>query len=758
MVRPSRFLRALVVAAGSAALGLGLAVAPAVAAPSEPDPTPAARPGLEPGAKQLPAGSSALKARRTSKAAKAARDATVQRDTAPLRVTMAGLSPSYVPERRNLVVRGEVTNRTDETWTTVKLYAFIGSEPMRTTGALAAAMDEPYESDVGHRIVNEGETGTVIDELGPGQTRSYVVRVPAAALRARVPEGGVYWFGVHALGESSTSSLDDATADGRARTFLPYVPPRVTTPVKTALVMPLVRSLPRRSDGSIDFDDQAVRALSSGGRLRELLDFVGAAGSAPVTWVVDPALIDSIGDLAAGNPPRSLTPTIPPDDGTEAPDDDPTEEPDDGAEGSPDDETVPTTASSRAATSWLEALPAALAGNEVLTLPYGNVDVPGALAHDVDLLEIARAKHSEILDGLDVSTAPVLAAPAGYLDADSIRSADKDTQILVSDRMFDTATPAVAELEGHQLSVASSAAATGSPGPGTGVTAVGLRQRILAEAAVRALRADQPPLTVVLPTDWELESADDFFAGLDVDWLDLRTLSGLRTGVTAQPVTEDQVVYPPSQRRRELDALTFDAADNLVAAGDTLQNVLGENFSIAGEVTQEALSGVSYAARADPVAARAMLDRSRGWIDDKLAQVTITAADGITLSGASGSFLVTVSNDLDEAVTVGVTALPEDEITVTAPDPVLLPPGTRANVLLQVRTTSNRVHNVTLMVTDSKGAPLGASDQLPIRSAQVSAVIWVIMGSGVGLLFLAIAIRLFRRMRSARRGGPVEST
>ena len=737
MARPSRFLRALAAATGSAALlvGVALAAAPAAGAQvSEPDPKP---PTTNLAEKVAPATV-------TAKARKAAADDAALRDTSPLRVTMTGLAPSYLPESGNVVVRGQVTNRTETAWTNIRMYAFLGAKlpAMRTTASLAAAMTEPFDSIVGERIVGDGATGTVIPELGPGETASYVVRVPAGALR--VPEGGVYWFGVHALGVSPTSPLEDTTADGRARTFMPYVPPRVQTPVQAALVLPLVRTLPYRSDGSIDFDARAVRSLTPGGRLRDLLSFASSAGATPLTWVVDPALVDGVAKLAAGNQARSLTPTTPPDDATAPPDDDaPTDDP--GAE------PLPETAASRAATAWLASLPDAVAGNEVLTLPYGNVDVPAAVQHDATLLEVARAKRSETLDDLGVRSSPVLTAPGGYLDPASIREADQGTRLLVTDRMFEAPAPAAARLDGRSMVVASSGAATGSPEPR--VTAIGLRQRILAEAAVRAISTDQPPLTVVLPTEWGLTSPGEFFAGLDVDWLDLRTLSELSESTTPTPVTEDDVAYPASERRRELDDATFAAADALIGAGDTLQNVLGENFSVGGVVTQEALGGVSYTARADPTAARDAMDRSREWIEERLGQVTITAPTGITLSSTSGSFLVTVTNDLDEPVTVGVTAAAGDsEISVTAPDPVLLPPGSRSNVVLQVSTTSNRVHNVTLMVTDADGVPPGDSDQLPIRSAQVSNVIWLIMGSGVGLLFLAIVIRLVRRVRSARRG------
>jgi hypothetical protein len=56
-------------------------------------------------------------------------------------------------------------------------------------------------------------------------------------------------------------------------------------------------------------------------------------------------------------------------------------------------------------------------------------------------------------------------------------------------------------------------------------------------------------------------------------------------------------------------------------------------------------------------------------------------------------------------------------------------------------------------VTDLDGNPLGASVELPIRAAQVSRVIWLIMGGAVGLLFLAIVLRLVRRIRGTGSAG-----
>ena len=70
-------------------------------------------------------------------------------------------------------------------------------------------------------------------------------------------------------------------------------------------------------------------------------------------------------------------------------------------------------------------------------------------------------------------------------------------------------------------------------------------------------------------------------------------------------------------------------------------------------------------------------------------------------------------------------------------------------MLLNATAPTRGIHTVTLGVTDVDGVPLGASDDVPIRSARSASVIWVILGIGVALLFGAIAVRLVRRVRAA---------
>jgi hypothetical protein len=99
---------------------------------------------------------------------------------------------------------------------------------------------------------------------------------------------------------------------------------------------------------------------------------------------------------------------------------------------------------------------------------------------------------------------------------------------------------------------------------------------------------------------------------------------------------------------------------------------------------------------------------------------------------------------------------PDDGVTVDTGDPVVLAAKSRTTVLLDAHASNPGVHNVTLTVTDVDGTPLGSSDRLPVRSNHVSDVIWVILGVGGGILFLAIVLRLYRRFRP-RRGREEEA-
>ncbi len=355
-------------------------------------------------------------------------------------------------------------------------------------------------------------------------------------------------------------------------------------------------------------------------------------------------------------------------------------------------------------------------------------------------------------------TTPALASPSGYLDANGFDVADDDALALLSDRAFGaeefpSGAPGVAEIDDHTVAVTSYGASTGGPGPDPRLSPVALRQRLLSEAAVRMLEGGRrAPLVVVLPAELDAEGADQFWTGLDAPWIDLTTVEDA-VGDTGRTVDADDLTYPESQEDFELDATIFNELDALLESGRTFQNLLTENTTIADQVTQEGLSGVSYSVRADPTVGVEVLARSRAWIERRQRAIGISAPPGVTLSSAMGSFSVTVTNPLTEPVTVRIEATTDRGAIVNSGDPVVLGPESRTTVVLDAQTNRPGVHNVRLVLTDVDGTPLGATAQIPVRSGQVGTVIWLIIGTGVGVLFVAIAIRLYRRFRRQEPDG-----
>ena len=176
------------------------------------------------------------------------------------------------------------------------------------------------------------------------------------------------------------------------------------------------------------------------------------------------------------------------------------------------------------------------------------------------------------------------------------------------------------------------------------------------------------------------------------------------------------------------------------------------NDRVGATVRDQALAATSYAARGRPDSSRAATDRSRAWIDDRLADVEVsTPSGGVTLSNINGSFPTTVTNKLDQPVTVGLSARADDDkLEIAVPEEINIPADRKQTVLVDAETDTPGVHDVTILVTDSEGRPLGGSDELSVRSARVSNVIWLFLAAGIGLLFGTIGFRLVRRVRAAR--------
>jgi len=679
-------------------------------------------------------------------------------DDEPLHITITGLEPGVLPQHGPVTVTGTVTNADSVAWEDVALYPYLDgddcvgsgtcSAPMHTAEELAQGADVDPASPVGVRVV---EVTQKITSLAPGASVPFSLKVPQPLLRRYIsdPQPGVYWFGVQAIGASSTTPRD-LVGDGRALTYLPYVPagfgrstghPAAAT-LDTALVVPLRANIVHRRDGRLTDPRRWLSELRPHGTLGGPLAVGAATGGLPVTWLVDPAVLDAVHQLQTGNKPR----LVPAPGQTPSPSASATTTQDDGTSGS--GSAGPLAA---AAGSWLTEAHRALGTGQLLALPYGDPQLTGDDA-TAELYTAARSVRG-LLREWKLPFRRTVSGPEGYVDPAGLAQlpAGDHSTLLLGSGMLSLPTTG-GTLGDHPVVVTQSKGADGGPGTDDRYSAIEVRQRILAEAAVRLLAGDDRPLVVELPQQVDSENAGQLWSGLIQPWLHLTTVTGAaRHGSTA--IDRSKLHFPDSRAGGVRVTSAQDAAAEVIPTGRLLQSILtpvhdsdspqAADNRVADAVTGEALAATSYSSTGDSTG---RLAATRLWLLQQLGGISISVPPGVTLSSASGSFAVTLTNDLDVPVTVGIAA-DAAGVRVKKSGPVQLAPHSRASVRLEAHTSRAGVHNVGLRLTNADGDPIGAGATVPIRSGSVGVVIWVILGIGAGILLVAIAIRLVRRLR-----------
>jgi hypothetical protein len=669
----------------------------------------------------------------------------------PLTVAITSLEPTTIPGSGPIIVTGTVTNSDSSVWRDVTLYPFIGFRPMTTEAELDAAMETTETTEVGQRIRFEGDY-TRIAQLDVGETVSFRLSVPRKHLtQLGVTDPGVYWFGVHALG-SGPQGLDNV-ADGRARTFLPLLPDQPSS-VTATVIVPVRAAVTYAADGSVAEPDRWLTLLRAGGRLARLADLADTPGGHDVSWLVDPAVLAAVERLSEGNPAR---PTQVTGDGT-----DPSESPSDTPSSSAP--ATASTASARTSTAettaelvtlaerWWTRMKAALQGADVLALPYGDTDLSGAADHSPSLFVSARKQSTERFKAWGIPSTAVNAPPGGQIDdatVSMLTERDAQSTLLVSDTALpegiDTAQVQTGSL---RLIAFDSATSAGGPAPTEPFSGTAMRQRILAEAAIRSITSSTTPLVAELPSRWTVDDATELGSGLRQSWLGLHSLSTTLAGAATTAVAADHLATSDAAGAKAVSGRTFTAATDLVHAGRTLQRVLTGNELVAEATLAEALTSVSYQRRGDSSASDV---DARYTIQSMLAQITINAPRAVTLSGSSGRFAVIVTNGLDLPTTVALKPFTDVGITISTPKTVDIAPGASTTIVLEASDARVGVHDVRLVLMDDAGTRLGNQTSVPVRTAQVSKIIWVFIAVGCGLLFGAIGSRLFRRIRAGRR-------
>ena len=685
------------------------------------------------------------------------------KETDPLVVHIDTISPE-LPRSGDVEITGTVTNASDETYTRINLHTFSSQAPILDAANLAASAAVDPSVYVGERVTVAGTFDTV-DELAPGESAYFSDSVPVELLET-TGEQGVYWIGIHAIGDSSVPR--DDVADGRARTFIPMRPTGDRTQ-EASVILSIRHRVWFDRDGAVAGTERWARRLAEGGSLDGVLDMAESAGTTPYSWLVDPAVLFAIARISQGNVPRTLAPdpTVPGQEPT--PTEEPTDEPTDGStEDTEVPETIETLTPSgaapteepseedaelaAAATAWLERFKTLVGVTPVMTLPYGDLDVSAAMRHDRTRFDQAIARGADIMTALALPSQPTVAPANDRLSPEAIAQVPSDVLILLGDNAFaipPTSPSSVVKLLGHKVLVTSTGAEAGGPAPTAASDPLALRQRLLSEAALRLDDRDTAPVVVTLPTAWRGEDAAAFFSDLERPWLDVVPVGDV-DAERAAGVPASRLVYTAEDVEAELDATSFTAATRATDASTLLEQVLSSVTRVETQVRDEVLVTLSEQHRARPALARAAAARVEDSLRDDLGRIEIEAPTAVTLSSDSGPLGATLVNGLDQPVEVSVEIRTDGELTLTGGGTRQLGPKARSLVRFEATAEQGGVHNVRLVVTSLEGVPLGSSDSLPIRAARVSALIWIVMAVGALVLFGMIGYRLPRQVRARR--------
>jgi hypothetical protein len=535
-----------------------------------------------------------------------------------------------------------------------------------------------------------------------------------------------------------------STRVGVVRTFLPWMPTDTEVrPVDLVWLWPLADWPARTADGTL-LTNQTPTELSADGRLDQLLT-VGERFRTTVSWVADPALLQTADAMSHGYQVAQGT-------------------------------TITTGDRQQQARQWLTRLGAIARTEPVRTLPYADVDA-SALTRANLANDVVRA----ITQGPRIATTALGAhaagnfywAPFGRLDRDTLNvlaSAGVTTVVLSADALPPT-DPAVST-EGIATaalptSVGSIRAVLTDPSlsrtlalpQATAGDVVLARQRFLAETSTAALTlpAAQDSRAFVVGPDtvrWAASAAllsPLLRATRSAPWLAPLSLDDLLAAPAAS-ASRQRSGYGSRARAAELHpeyvARIARASNDL----DTFTSVIDDPTGISEPFTEALMRTESSAWRSEPMLGSQLLAAVNDGIAQETHHVRVLSEGTVTFSGDTGKVPVTIANDLDRAVTVGITLRGNPTLRLSA-EPrtgIRIEPGRMASVDIDARVVGGDPLPVQVQLLTPEGSDYGRAATITLAStAYARAASWVVIVAFIAIVVFVL-VGVTRRIRSAR--------
>ncbi|MCL3817120.1 DUF6049 family protein [Aeromicrobium wangtongii] len=658
--------------------------------------------------------------------------ATAADDDPDLRVAIRTLDPTLLAPGRDVTMTGTVTNADQHSWTAAQAYLVIPASPFTTRAQIDRAMSNG-SSYTGERVVEVG----AFDELGdlaPGQSVDFSIEVPYEQLRISGAEG-VYPVGVQILATDEDGSRSQ-NAVARATTFLPLVS-SAREPVPTSIVWPFLMPDWRDVRGHYVDPEGLLAAVGPGGRLRNLLDLAASTPADGATVVIDPALLVGVDDVAHG---RHVDRDV-----------EITEEQKAAAETFLTDLLVFT----RLRSPWIldfdrpDVL--ALADNPALREPLQET-IDRATEQALTTYQISGRRVSwPTRDGV---TRTLLGELRG----------NGDSPVIVTPRSLPGWEQRLGTLVKYESPsgpvplVVDDIDSGDTPGEDS---VVALRQRLLSQASLAVLERSLDPQSqadAVVLVDPQWDPGSDWSAG---------ELATAFAAPFAQPTNLDSQLtralpaykggVPTRAKARPLSSQQLRAANEIVTKGRLLSAILSDSAAVDTAVERDAAEALAVRWRLrrteglDVARARA---RTTGALLDK---ISIEAPSSVTLSSSEGGFPLTIRNETDEAIRIGVDLESSNPaLSIPAVEPVAIAAGERRTLTVQVDLGSQRATFLTARLTARDGQPVGDTTTFKVRSSSISTVLWVAMGGAGVFVLVALGRRFIRRRSSTSTEQPAD--
>ncbi|XVQ10983.1 DUF6049 family protein [Spirillospora sp. CA-255316] len=635
-----------------------------------------------------------------------------------------------------ITVTGTVENRSGHAMPGLKVRLRTSAQRMTSRNQLAQ-----YAAGQPSALRGLAAEGQLAQAAGAGGRAAFTLGTSTATI-------GLQAFGVYPIGVEVVNQYGQVLAG--VNTFITYVPKqRDFKPLSVGWVWPMIDRQHRTADDTF-LDDQLSADLAPGGRLAGLVDAAGTTRT-PVTWSIDPALIDDVQTMAAGEylvkGPRNKK-------GTRKP-------------------------RSTVAATWLNSLKTASKSDPYFVLPYADPDAVALVRNKMSNHLSIAYRHSggvsQTLGRPPVQMAWPPSGMAGHSTLDELAKRGRlgNGSFLMSSAAF--AEPAQGYTPGAMTRLQTDegvkktvvydetlnrivSADTRTPG-----TAVLAEQRFLAETAMIAAEAPVLARSLVIAPDRRWNPSPAFAKNLltytsAASWMAETPLEKI-----ASETPQDRVYrgYPDAMQAYELGGSYLDRVAEISRRAARFSSIMVEPVTVTYQRAVLRMESTAWRGRhyKRAVEARRVLSER---IDDDMGRVRVLIGptQRVTLAGNSGRIPLTLANELEnQTIRVRLEVVPENtarlQIGELDDEVIELGPGQKQTLSIPMRAAGNGNVRVNLRLTSADRRAFGTKHVITVRTTGYGQLALLITGGGLAVLFVGVGVRAMRarRRRKAEAAG-----